>query len=427
MNHERHEKKKSRMDTNKHESSGTTEHLEHTEVGFAGLVGLFEQTQTAMQTQAAKSVDIALVVRNWLFGWYIVEFEKAGASRKELYGKTLMPKLAKQLTEKLGKGFSRRSLDQFRQFYEGYEKIWQTLPAESQNQSKFLIERCISSPQTDAQTMLASENGASPDILNFWQTLSAHFSLSWSHYVVLLTIESADERRFYELEAIENAWGSRELKRQINSSLYERLALSRDKAGVKELARKGQIVAKPSDVLKSPYVLEFLGLQERSEYSEHDLETAIIDKIEHFLLELGKGFLFEARQKCFTFDDDHFYVDLVFYNRLLRCYVIIDLKRERLTHQDLGQMQMYVNYFDRYVKLDDEKPTVGILLCHSKDDRLVELTLPKDANIHASAYQLYLPDKEALKKQLEEAQAEWEATHEDSSAFQKGGTTNEHE
>jgi len=307
-----------------------------------------------MQTQAARSVDIALVVRNWLFGWYIVEFEKAGASRKSLYGKTLMPKLAKRLTDNLGKGFSRRSLDQFRQFYEGYKKIWQTLPTESQNQSRFLIEQCISSPQTDAQTMLVSEVGATPDILNFWQTLSAQFLLSWSHYVVLLTIDSEDERRFNELEAVENAWGIRELKRQINSSLYERLALRRDKAGVKELARKGQIVAKPSDVLKSPYVLEFLGLQERSEYSEHDLETAIIDKIEHFLLELGKGFLFEARQKRFTFDDDHFYVDLVFYNRLLRCYVIIDLKRDKLTHQDLGQMQMYVNYFDRYVKLDEE-------------------------------------------------------------------------
>lgn len=413
-NHEKHEMTRKKK--------GTTENIE---VKFDGLVGLFEQTQTAMQNQAVRSVDIALVVRNWLFGWYIVEFEKAGKSRKSLYGKTLMPKLAKRLTDSLGKGFSRRSLDQFRQFYEGYEKIWQTLPAESQNQSKSLIERCISSPVTDAQTMLVSEIGATPDILNFWQTLSSKFSLSWSHYVVLLTIDSGDERRFYELEAIENAWGIRELKRQINSSLYERLALSRDKEGVKELARNGQIVAKPSDVLKSPYVLEFLGLKERSKYSEHDLETAIIDKIEHFLLELGKGFLFESRQKRFTFDDDHFYVDLVFYNRLLRCYVIIDLKRDRLTHQDLGQMQMYVNYFDRYVKLEDEKPTVGILLCHSKDDRLVELTLPKDSNIHASAYQLYLPDKAAFKKQLEEAQAEWEATHEDSSDVQRGGTTNE--
>ena len=398
--------KKPRMNTNKHELGKTTE------VGFDGLVGLFEQTQTAMQKQAAKSVDIALVVRNWLFGWYIVEFENGGAERAELYGKELIKQLSLSLTPKLGKGFSKRSLEQFRRFYIGYKKIAQTLSAQSINEFKE-IQQTLSdqsfllfgnsktvSLKSDLQSFLPE---------NIWQTLSAKFSLSWSHYVVLLTIDSADERRFYELEAIENAWGIRELKRQINSSLYERLALSRDKDGVKELARKGQIVAKPSDVLKSPYVLEFLGLQERTEYSEHDLETAIIDKIEHFLLELGKGFLFEARQKRFTFDDDHFYVDLVFYNRLLRCYVIIDLKRERLTHQDLGQMQMYVNYFDRYVKLEDEKPTVGILLCHSKDDRLVELTLPKDANIHASAYQLYLPDKDILKKQLEEAQAEWEA------------------
>lgn len=161
---------------------------------------------------------------------------------------------------------------------------------------------------------------------------------------------------------------------------------------------KGQLVNTPQDVLKSPYVLEFLGLPEYSSYSEHELETAIIDKIENFILELGKGFLFEARQKRFTFDDDHFYVDLVFYNRLLRCYVIIDLKRDRLTHQDLGQMQMYVNYFNRHVKTEEENPTVGILLCHSKSDELVELTLPENSNIYASQYQLYLPSKEELKK-----------------------------
>jgi predicted nuclease of restriction endonuclease-like (RecB) superfamily len=398
--------------------------------GFDGLVGLFEQTQTAMQTQAARSVDIALVVRNWLFGWYIVEFENGGAKRAELYGKKLLSNLAKELKSRGYKGLSTTNLKLCRAFYDQYSNIGQTLSDQSSVELQ-KIRQALSD-----QSFLPLGNSKTPSRKselqsflpeNFWQTLSARFKLSWSHYVVLLTIESEDERRFYEIEAIENAWGIRELKRQINSSLYERLALSRDKAGVKELARKGQIVTKPSDVLKSPYVLEFLGLQERSEYSEHDLETAIIDKIEHFLLELGKGFLFEARQKRFTFDDDHFYVDLVFYNRQLRCYVIIDLKRDKLTHQDLGQMQMYVNYFDRYVKLEDEKPTVGILLCHSKHDRLVELTLPNDANIHASAYQLYLPDKAALKKQLEEAQAEWEAIHEDSSDVQKGGTTNEHE
>ncbi len=378
---------------------------------FERLVGLFEQTQTTMQTQASRSVDIALVVRNWLFGWYIVEFEKSGASRKELYGKALIPNLSNSLTTKIGKGFSRRSLDQFRQFYESHENIWQTLPAKSQEQSQRLMGDVFSADaEIDKYRLEKAEY--TPDIIGIWQTLSAKFSLSWSHYVVLLTIKSNDERHFYEIEALENAWGIRELKRQIASSLYERLALSRDKGKVKELSEKGQLVSAPKDVLKSPYVLEFLGLEERFGYSEHELETAIIDKIEHFLLELGKGFLFEARQKRFTFDDDHFYVDLVFYNRLLRCYVIIDLKRDKLTHQDLGQMQMYVNYFDRHVKLDEEKPTVGILLCHSKSDDMVELTLPKDANIHASEYQLYLPSKEELQKQLKDANEDWEAHHE---------------
>ena len=410
------------MDADGHGLDGTTEHTENTEMKFDGLLGLFEQTQTAMQTQAAKSVDIALVVRNWLFGWYIVEYQQNGLERAE-YGKNLIKNLSESLSQKLGKGFSVDNLELMRKFYSGYAKIQQTLPVKSLTFSISETASRISSEISETPSRKSELSSFSPD--SFWQTLSAKFTLSWSHYVVLLTIHSEDERRFYELEATQNAWGIRELKRQINSSLYERLALSRDKAGVKALAQKGQLVSNPSDVLKSPYVLEFLELEERSEYSEHDLETAIINRIEHFLLELGKGFLFEARQKRFTFDDDHFYVDLVFYNRLLRCYVIIDLKRDRLTHQDLGQMQMYVNYFDRYVKLEDEKPTIGILLCHSKDDRLVELTLPKDANIHASAYQLYLPDKEVLKKQLEEAQAEWEATHKNAAAVQNKGGSHE--
>jgi predicted nuclease of restriction endonuclease-like (RecB) superfamily len=215
-----------------------------------------------------------------------------------------------------------------------------------------------------------------------------------------MNITNTDERRFYEIEASTQNWSVRELERQFNSSLYERLALSRDKNGIHKLARHGQIVEKPSDLLKEPLVLEFLGLREESRYSETDLEAAIIDKIEHFLLELGKGFLFEARQKRFTFDEDHFFVDLVFYNRLLKSYVLIDLKIGKLTHQDLGQMQMYVNYFDRYVKLPAENPTVGIILCKEKKDTLVKITLPHAANIHAKEYQTYLPDKNELKAKL---------------------------
>ncbi len=237
-------------------------------------------------------------------------------------------------------------------------------------------------------------------------SLAKAFALSWSHYVTLLTIDQPDERRFYEIEAAANHWSVRELERQIASSLYERLALSRDKDEIRRLAQEGQVVERAADLIKNPLVLEFLGLEEKPSYSETELESAIIDRLEQFLLELGKGFLFESRQRRFTFDNDHFYVDLVFYNRLLRCYVLIDLKRDKLTHQDLGQMQMYVNYFDRHVKLPDELPTVGIVLCRRKNDALVELTLPENANIYAAKYQLYLPSKQELKLELEKIQRE---------------------
>jgi len=215
-------------------------------------------------------------------------------------------------------------------------------------------------------------------------------------------IKNPDERSFYEIEATAQNWSVRELKRQFGSSLYERLALSRDKDGIRKLAEKGQIVSQPKGLLKEPLILEFLGLDEQSRYSESDLESAIISQIEKFLLELGKGFLFEARQKRFTFDGDHFFVDLVFYNRLLRCYVLIDLKIGKLTHQDLGQMQMYVNDFDRQVRTEAENATIGIIMCKKKHEALVEITLPEEANIHAREYQLYLPSKEELRKKLQE-------------------------
>ena len=367
---------------------------------FEQLLTLFHGTHLELQKRAARSVDIALVIRNWLFGYYIVEFEQGNANRAELYGKHLIERLSKELTAaQPGRGFSKRSLEQYRRFYDSYREIAQALPAQSLEYN--LVWKEFS------QALTGESSGSFGTNLEILQTVSAElanrFVLGWTHYVSLLTITNPDERRFYEIEASENSWGTRELERQIASSLYERLTLSRDKAGVKKLSQKGLVIEKPSDVVKNPYVLEFLDLDEKSGYSEHGLETAIIDKLEHFLLELGKGFLFEARQKRFTFDNDHFYVDLVFYNRLLRCYVLIDLKRDKLTHQDLGQMQMYVNYFDRFVKTDDELPTIGIVLCHRKNDALVEVTLPKDSNIFASKYQLYLPSKEELKKQLEVA------------------------
>ena len=367
---------------------------------FENLATTFQVTQDALHRHSARAVDSALVVRNWLFGWYLVEFENASASRADLYGKELINKLAKRLKEKGLQGISPTNLRKFREFFQAYPEIQRATSVTSLaglGSPSFLQD---SASTEKIQQTLSVESFQSMRQAAFTQIASS-LPLGWSHYVELLTLEDPSERSFYEIEAASNQWSVRELQRQIASSLYQRLALSRDTNEIHRLAVEGQVVEKAADLIKNPIVLEFLGLQDRPHYSEDELESAIIDQLESFLLELGKGFLFEARQKRFTFDNDHFRVDLVFYNRLLRCYVLVDLKRDKLTHQDLGQMQMYVNYFDRHVKLSEELPTIGILLCHRKNDALVELTLPPNANIFASKYQLYLPSKEELKAQLE--------------------------
>ena len=233
--------------------------------------------------------------------------------------------------------------------------------------------------------------------------MSDQFKLSWSHYVKLSRISDSDERKFYEIEAVKNNWSLRELERQFDSALYTRLSLSRDKDKVLELSQKGQIIEKPQDLIKDPYILEFIGLPEQSSYSENELEEKLISKLENFLLELGNGFTFVGRQKRISFDEQHFYIDLVFYNRLLKCFVLIDLKIGKLKHQDIGQMQMYVNYYDREMKLDDENKTIGIVLCQEKNQSLVEYTLPEDnEQIFASTYKTVLPSKEEFIKILEE-------------------------
>ncbi len=358
------------------------------EFDFEDLIDLCRRTHEETRDAATRAVDRSLVVRNWLFGWYIVEYEQHGADRAE---------------------YGAQSLERMRRFYLLYGHILSESPTQEKSAtvSRISGDRAIS--ETASRKLVTPLSG-SLSTAQIRQTLSVtlarHFTLGWSHYVNLLTIDNPEERRFYELEAADNGWSVRELERQMASSLYERLALSRDKEEVRRLASEGQVIEKASDLIKNPLVLEFLGLEEKPVYSESELETAIIDRLQRFLLELGKGFLFEARQKRFTFDNRHFRVDLVFYNRLLRCYVLIDLKRGELTHQDLGQMQMYVNYFDRYVKTDDELPTVGILLCDNKSDAMVELTLPEEANIYASKYQLYLPSKQELVAQLESIRKE---------------------
>ncbi len=372
------------------------------------LRGLIQSARHAVAT----TVNTLQVLTNFEIGRRIVEHEQKGAERAE-YGKELLKMLSAQLTEEFGKGFSRTNLQAMRNFF----LTWQDRdPRIAQKPLGQLSDPAICQ-KPSGKLPLTPIGQASSDQLTparIFQTSSEKlpFTLSWSHYVLLLTIKNPEERSFYEIESTQAGWSLPELKRQVASCLYERLALSKDKGAIRQLASEGQIIVTPADILKEPYVLEFLGLDEKAGYSESDMESAIIDQLEDFLLELGKGFLFEARQKRFTFDEDHFFVDLVFYNRLLRCYVIIDLKLDKLSHQDLGQMQMYVNYFDRFVKTPDENPTIGILLCKRKKEAIVELTLPADANIHAREYNLYLPSKELLQQKLIDWVREQEAAYE---------------
>ena len=304
-----------------------------------------------------QTINTTMTETYFQIGKRIVEEEQGGEIRAE-YGSALLKNLSSELIKEFGKGYSEQNLKNMRQFYLIYQKR---------------------------------------------QTVSSEFKLSWSHYIFLTRIENIDERNFYEIESIENSWSLRELKRQFDSGLFERLKLSSDKQKVKELSLNGQVIQTAQDLIKDPYILEFVGLPELSLYSESELEQKLIDKLEHFLLELGKGFTFVARQKRITIDEKHFKVDLVFYNRLLKSFVVIDLKIGELKHQDIGQMMMYVNYFDRFEKTDDENSTIGIILCKDKSKALVELTLPKDNNqIYASKYLTILPNKEEFKKLLED-------------------------
>lgn len=340
--------------------------------------------------QVAKVVNTAEVVTKYEIGRVIVEEIQDGAERAT-YGKKVLQGVSGILTERLGGGWSVETLKKCRFFFQTYSN------KNAVSNSVNTVDQIGFTHEVDTvkcNTGLNSVNTVYP---------IQQFSLSWSHYLVLMRIDNADERNFYEIECRKQNWSVRQLQRQYASSLYERLALSKEKDEVMRLANEGQIVEKPQDILKNPVTLEFLGLKSESVYSETKLESAIIGKLQQFLLEMGKGFLFEARQKRFSFNEKNFYVDLVLYNRLLQCYILVDLKIDELTHQDLGQMQMYVNYYDRYQRQEWEKPTIGILLCKSKDDALVELTLPKDSNIYAQEYALYLPDKAVLQKKL----AEW--------------------
>lgn len=364
---------------------------------------LFERVSIVIENtrqMIASTINTGEVYAKYEIGRHIVESEQNGEQRAQ-YGKHILKDLSEKLTATYGAGWSYSNLRQIRQFYIIYSNLTNTV-CQIKNDNRYLSNSVKQTTKYNNDTNIGLNNLDRPK-----------FSLSWSHYLILMRIENPDERSFYEIECNRQMWSVRQLSRQVNSSLYERLALSRDKDSVMRLAQDGLIVEMPSDIIKNPITLEFLGLKPDAIYTESKLENAIIGKMQHFLLELGKGFLFEARQKRFTFDEQHFYVDLVFYNRLLQCYVLIDLKTDRLSHQDLGQMQMYVNYYDRYMKQEFEKPTIGILLCKEKSDALVQLTLPEEANIYATQYSLYLPDKTLLQSKLKQWIEEFEENNEE--------------
>ncbi|MDL2227861.1 PDDEXK nuclease domain-containing protein [Odoribacter sp. OttesenSCG-928-L07] len=326
------------------------------EITRNNLIDKISELLKTARNSVISTVNQTIVFTYYEIGRMIVEEEQNGKEKAD-YGKQLISDISKKLTNDFGRGFSSTNIKQMRSFYLIYSK---------------------------------------------GQTLSDEFKLSWSHYLKLMRIEDANERKFYEIESYKNNWSLRELQRQYDSALYTRLALSRDKDKILELSTKGQILEQPKDAVKDPYVLEFLGLEEKAEYSESELEQKLIDKLGHFLLELGTGFTFVARQKRITFEEKHFRIDLVFYNRILKCFVLIDLKIGELKHQDIGQMQMYVNYYDREMRLQDENKTIGIILCQDKNEAIVRYTLPENnEQIFASQYLTVLPSKEDLKQLLE--------------------------
>ncbi|MGZ9676311.1 PDDEXK nuclease domain-containing protein [Flavobacterium sp. GNP001] len=350
---------------------------------FSQVVGLLQNART----QVLRTVNSTMVYTYFEIGRMIVEEEQNGNNRAE-YGKQLLKGLSKELTTKFGKGFSVVNLESMRKFYLTYS-ISDTVSRILQIQKSQSMTGELNTKISQSVTGF-SENQKTQSLISF-------FKLTWTHYVFLIRIEDLMERRFYEIEAEKYNWSVRELKRQYDSALYTRLALSRDKEGILKLSEEGQIIEKPKDIIKDPYILEFLGLPELHQYSESELEEEIINKLEHFLLELGHGFTFVARQNRITFDDKHFRIDLVFYNRILKCFVLIDLKIGELKHQDLGQMQMYVNYYDREMRLEDENKTIGIVLCQNKSDLVVEYTLPENnEQIFASKYKTILPSREDL-------------------------------
>lgn len=347
----------------------------------------------AARSQAARSVNSALVQANWLIGQQIVEAEQGGAVRAE-YGAALLKALSDKLVGEFGSGFSVSALQYMRQFYLAYPEllaeIHHAVRGESASGSAGAVSRIHHA---------AGVESAGPGAT--WAPGRLHGGLSWTHYRVLLKVGRREARDFYEIETVRNSWSARQLERQTSALLFERLLKSRDKAGVMALANEGLIPGRPLDAIKDPYVLEFLNLPESHRLVESRVEEALISRLQDFLLELGSGFAFIGRQVRLTLEGDHFYPDLVFYHVKLKCYVVIDLKAGKLTHGDLGQMQMYVNYYDREIAGPDDQPAIGLILCADKNEAMVRYVLDdKSRQIFASRYQFQLPSEEVLRTEL---------------------------
>ena len=362
-------------------------------------------------SHVARTVNSAMVVAYWLIGREIVEEEQKGQKRAD-YGKALLLDLSRRLNKRYGDGYSVTTLQNCRKFYLTYEH---RLAIQYPMGTKFAMATIVypmgREPGKSGRFQPPDEAlKPKQDPMGTEFATGFHPDLSWSHYRALMRVENEEARQFYEQEAARNHWNKRQLERQINTLLFERLLRSRDKDGVLQLANEGQATEHPIDIIKDPYALEFLGLPESHRLLESDLETALTTHMQEFLLELGAGFAFVARQKRLTLDGDHFYADLVFYHVRLKCYVIIDLKTEKLTHGDIGQMQMYVHYYDREVCTREDNPTIGLILCTDKNDAVVEYVLDKgNERIFASRYKLELPPKEELRRLL----LEWRSENEE--------------
>ncbi len=360
----------------------------------AALLARIRSIWERSRSQAARSVNTAHVCANWLIGQQIVEAEQGGAQRAG-YGQALLKNLAARLATEFGAGFSLTALKHMRGFYQAYPQL-----LEKGHALRDLLGE-VATPGADAKGHAVRDLSSSAPA-PAWRPGQLHTALAWTHYRALLKVARREARDFYEIEAVKSAWSARQLERQMASLLFERLAKSRDKQGVLALASEGLEPTQAADLIKDPYVLEFLDLPEVPRLHETQLEEALISQLQGFLLELGSGFAFVGRQLRLTLDGDHFYPDLVFYHVKLKCYVIIDLKVGKLDHADLGQMQLYVNWYDREVVGEGDNPTIGLILCSEKNDAVVRYVLAdKSRQIFASRYQLYLPTEAELQQELQ--------------------------